>query len=272
MSSSPTYLLAGQASELERLQLQSRVWEPAGEALLRELDLPDGARVLDAGCGAMGWLRALHRKVAPTGGLVVGSDVDERMLNAARAFVDAERLGSVEITHDDLFASALPQQAFDLVHARFQLAPLGRAQAQMRSYVHLLKPGGWLVLEDPDAASWRTEPEGSATQALIALLLQAFEAGGGNFNAGRTLPALLREQGIEPAIRAQVVALEPGHPYLRLPLQFANALKPRLEGIAGTARVQELLEAVEAELARPQLWGTTFTLIQAFGRRTIHVA
>jgi len=32
MAEANAYLLAGQASELERLQLQSRVWEPAGEA------------------------------------------------------------------------------------------------------------------------------------------------------------------------------------------------------------------------------------------------
>lgn len=31
------YLLAGQASELERLQLQSRVWEPSGRRLLEEI-------------------------------------------------------------------------------------------------------------------------------------------------------------------------------------------------------------------------------------------
>lgn len=31
----PGYLMVGQQSELERLQLRSRVWEPAGQALLR---------------------------------------------------------------------------------------------------------------------------------------------------------------------------------------------------------------------------------------------
>ena len=31
------YLLAGQLSELERLQLQSRVWEPTGRQLLSQL-------------------------------------------------------------------------------------------------------------------------------------------------------------------------------------------------------------------------------------------
>ena len=53
------YLMAGQQSELERLQLQSRVWEPAGQILLARLPSGSGLRVLDVGCGAMGWLRVL---------------------------------------------------------------------------------------------------------------------------------------------------------------------------------------------------------------------
>jgi SAM-dependent methyltransferase len=266
MSGVSSYLLAGQASELERLRLQSRVWEPAGEALLREIGLPPDAAVLDAGCGAMGWLRVLRRKLGDSG-RVIGSDVDERLLAAARAFIEDERLEDVQTVADDLFASRLPAASFDLVHARFQLAPLGRDAEQLRAYAALLKPGGWLVLEDPDAASWRLNPPGRATESLIALLMQAFEAGGGNFNAGRELPRLLHEHGFEPMIRAHVIALEPGHPYLRLPLQFATALKPRLEQIAG-ATLATLLAEVEQELAGPDVWGTTFTLIQAFGRKT----
>jgi len=53
------YLLAGQLSELERLQLQSRVWEPAGRALLAQLPNGAGRRALDIGCGVLGWLRLL---------------------------------------------------------------------------------------------------------------------------------------------------------------------------------------------------------------------
>jgi hypothetical protein len=41
-----SYLMAGQQSELERLHLQSRVWEPAGEWLLSRLG--DGVTVLRA--------------------------------------------------------------------------------------------------------------------------------------------------------------------------------------------------------------------------------
>lgn len=263
MADPASYLLAGQASELERLQLQSRVWEPAAQALLAELTPPAAARAIDVGCGMMGWLRAMSRWVGPQG-RVVGSDLDARMLAGANAFVAAEALGNVELVEDDLFRSALPASSFDLVHARFQIAPLGRAAEQLAAYRRLLRPGGTLVLEDPDMASWRVQPEAPAVQALIALIERGFLAAGGNFNSGRDLPELLRGAGLTPMIRARIVALEPGHPYLRLPLQFAASLRPRLEALLAPAELAALLAQAEAELARPQTWGTTFTLIQAF--------
>ncbi|HET9945040.1 MAG TPA: hypothetical protein VFR56_05275 [Actinomycetes bacterium] len=49
-----TYLLDDQASETQRLRLQSQVWEPAGRRLLDLLGDGTGSRVLDVGCGAMG--------------------------------------------------------------------------------------------------------------------------------------------------------------------------------------------------------------------------
>jgi 2-polyprenyl-3-methyl-5-hydroxy-6-metoxy-1,4-benzoquinol methylase len=62
-----TYLLANQLSELERLQLQSRVWEPAGARLLNVLGDGTDKRVLDVGCGCLGWLRILSKWVGSPG-------------------------------------------------------------------------------------------------------------------------------------------------------------------------------------------------------------
>jgi SAM-dependent methyltransferase len=259
------YLLAGQPTELERLQVQSRVWEPAGRALLAQLPAGSGMRALDVGCGAMGWLRILSEWVGPDGA-VVGSDVDDRMLASARAFVMAERLANVTLQKDDLFSTQLPAGAFDLVHARFQLAPLGRADEQMAVYRRLVKPGGWLVLEDPEMASWRVNPDAPAVDRLIALIERGFRASGGNFNAGRELPTLFRGLGVEAHLDARVVALQPGHPYLRLPLQFAASLRPRLEALVGTVELDDLVTHAEGELSRTGTWGTTFTLIQAYAR------
>lgn len=95
-----SYLLGDQASERERLQLQSRVWEPAGERLLARLGDGCGLRALEVGCGAMGWLRILSRWVG-SGGEVVGTDVDARMLEAAAALVAENALANVSVTRDE---------------------------------------------------------------------------------------------------------------------------------------------------------------------------
>jgi SAM-dependent methyltransferase len=93
------YLLAGQASELERLQLQSRVWEPSGRRLLEEIGDGRDTRALDVGCGVLGWLRVLSDWVGPDGE-VTGTDIDEPMLAAADRFVTEESLRNVGLVKD----------------------------------------------------------------------------------------------------------------------------------------------------------------------------
>jgi SAM-dependent methyltransferase len=251
------YLLAGQQSELERLRVQSEVWEPAGRAVLARVGPGAGRRALDVGCGVLGWLRIL----VEAGWETVGADYDPAMLDAAR------RLGPpVSLVQDDLFASTLPPASFDLVHARFQLCPLGRWDEQLAAYRRWLRPGGVLVLEDPDTRSWGFNPPAPAAERLIELIRRAFTAAGSDFDSGRALPSLLRGIGIEPELDAHVVALEAGHPYLSAPLQFARSLRPRLLALVDESDLDELLESVERELADPERWGVTWTLVQAWGR------
>jgi ubiquinone/menaquinone biosynthesis C-methylase UbiE len=98
--SQESYLLADQPSELERLQLQSRVWEPTGRQLLSKIGDGSGRRALDVGCGALGWLRILSEWVGESGH-VVGTDIDESLLEAARSFLEEERISGVELVVDD---------------------------------------------------------------------------------------------------------------------------------------------------------------------------
>ena len=259
------YLMAGQLSELERLRLQSRVWELAGESLLARLGAGQGLRVLEAGCGSMGWLRILSRWVGDEGE-VVGTDVDDKMLEVAHALCDEEPLRNVRLLHDDIFASMLPQASFDLVHLRFQLAPLGRAPEQVTTALRLVKPNGWIVLEDPDTGSWRENPLAPSAAHLRSLIVDAFIQSGGNLNAGRRLPEYLQAAGIDSQIRCECIALEPGHPYLQLPIQFATSLRPRLLQLIDELELDRLLDAAKMELSDPNRWGVTFTLVQAWGR------
>jgi len=259
-----TYLLDGQQSEHERLQLQSRVWEPAGRALLEGIPGPRARRAVDLGCGCLGWLRLLSEHVGPDGE-VVGTDVDPHLLALAQEFVEAEGLDNVTLVRDDLFDTSLEAGTFDLVHARFQVAPLGRGSDVVTTMRSLVAPGGSVVLEDPDSASWQLNPPAPATEALIRLIVNAFRRSGGDFDAGRAGPDLLRSAGLDVTVRTEVLALDPGHPYLALPLQFSESLAPRIGTLIDPSELQRLRAAAAAELDDPERWGTTFTLVQAVG-------
>ena len=136
----------------------------------------------------------------------------------------------------------------------------------METYVRLARPGGTIVLEDPDTGSWHFNPPAPALERLIELIEEAFLASGGDWKAGRNHLHLLREFGIEGNVSAEVVALPPGHPYLRLPLQFATALERRLLGLVSAHELERLRHEGEVELQEPGRWGTTFTLLQCWGR------
>ena len=265
MAAPASYLLSRRDAEHERLRLQSRVWEPAGRALTADLDLPLGARVLDVGCGALGWLRVLAERVPD--GVVVGTDIDPELLAVAGAACDRAGYDHVRLIEDDLFHSALPAGMFDLVHVRFQLAPLGRPADQLAAYRRLLKPAGVLVIEEPDSRTWTYEPYARACASLIGRIAQAFRGAGGDLDAGRRLPRQLEHHlGVAPSTRTHVLGLEPGHPYLRLPLQLAASLEPQLRELLGADELDDLLGSAAAEIGEPGRAGATFTLVQSWAR------
>lgn len=90
--------------------MQARVWEPAAERLLDDIGIAPGWRCLDLGCGSMGILGPLSRRVGPAG-QVVGIDRDAQQLAAARAYVDQERLTNVHFWTSTRMRRARPTRA-----------------------------------------------------------------------------------------------------------------------------------------------------------------
>jgi SAM-dependent methyltransferase len=264
--STDSYLLAGKAGELERLQQEARELEPAGRRLLAEIGDGQGARVLDVGCGALGWLRLLSEWVGPDG-QVVGTDIQAEMLAAARQFVTAEGLGNVTLAHDDLFTSQLEPASFDLVHARALIFPLGRGPEQMASHLRLVRPGGTVVLEEVDTASLHHLPPAPAFDQLKPLVIQAFRKAGGDPDAAATQLQLFHSAGIKPNVRAEIRALPPGHPALQEPLGYLTALDGLLRSLVDPEELERLRAQAKRELQDPGRWGLDFTLVQAWGRR-----
>ncbi|MGH7883501.1 MAG: methyltransferase domain-containing protein, partial [Candidatus Dormibacteraceae bacterium] len=191
------------------MHMQAVQWEPAGHQLLQELGDGKGLRVVDMGCGPLGWLRLLSHWVGPTG-QVIGTEVTEETAEPARQTMRSEGLSNVEVEVDDIFSSGLPEHSFDLLHSRCVLGPLGASEAQLVTYQRLIKPGGWLVVEEPNMGAWTFNPAAPANQRLSDLMVEKYRQMGRDVTIGLRLRSMLRAYSEWPEIRAHVLVLPPG--------------------------------------------------------------
>jgi ubiquinone/menaquinone biosynthesis C-methylase UbiE len=263
------YLLASSADEMQRLRLQAQVWAPAATAFLTGLDIRSGSRVLDLGCGAMGVLEPLSRLVGEQG-TVVGLDRDAVQLAAARAFVAEAKLANVSIIEGDAFNTGLPAGDFDLVHVRFLFAPVGRDAELLTEVLRLVRPGGVIAIQEPDASCWNVAPRSQSWTELKMAILAAFRADGGDFDAGGRTFGMLRAAGLrQVSQRNAVLAVTGDHPYKKLPLQFAASLRKRIleGGLLSEPQLDDCLADAAAVAEDPGSVMTTFIVTQVAGQK-----
>ncbi len=269
MTAANNYLLAGGSAELERLRLQARVWEPEAETMLDRIGVQPGWKCIDLGCGAMGILGPLSRRVGSQGH-VIGVDTDAKQLAAARDFIHENKFDNVEILELDAYHTNMPYESFDFTHVRFVFAPVGRDEELVREMLALTRPGGVVAIEEPDATSWNCYPTHPAWARLKGAILSAFERGGGDFNAGQRTFGMLRHAGLDDIqIRAAVVALQDKHPYKRLPIQFATSLRKRIldAGILSESELDSALAECEQVADDPETIVLSFVVTQVWGRK-----
>jgi SAM-dependent methyltransferase len=269
MTITNNYLLADGSSELERLRLQARVWEPEAEIMLDRIGVQPGWNCVDLGCGAMGILGPLSRRVGPQGH-VVGVDTDAKQLAAARDFVQENKLTNIEILELDAYRTDLPHESFDFTHVRFVFAPVGRDEELLREMFSLTRPGGIVAIQEPDATSWNCYPPHPAWAKLKGAILAAFARGGGDFNVGQRTFGMLRHAGLEDIqLRAAVTALQDQHPYKRLPIQFATSLRKRIldAALMSETELDHVIAECEQLASDPETVVLSFIVTQVWGRK-----
>ena len=244
----------------ERLAGIEATWDPGTIRRVGAIGVEPGRRCLEAGAGGGPIARWLAERVA-AGGHVVATDVDT-------TFLEPLARDGVEVLRHDLLADELPEDAFDLVHARLLLEWLGDGDARaLERLVRALKPGGWLLVEDYDWGIGGPADDGApvlhrAFAAITALL----EGLGYQRTCGRTLMTRLERAGLEEIGNDGRAYLHhggsPGTAFERFSLR---AQGPRLVA-AGTLTEAEVDEAIR-ELANPERCICTPVMFAAWGRR-----
>jgi ubiquinone/menaquinone biosynthesis C-methylase UbiE len=256
------YPLSRNAAEHDRLSAQAAFWQPDTRAWLDTVPIAPGQRVADLGCGTPHVAQALADRVGLRGE-VLALDNDAGL--AAGLHRAAQQCPAIVPCLGDAFATGWPTGSLDAVHARFLAAPTGRLEALVAEMARVLRPGGWLLLQEPVAADWQVPAAGAHWDRLKELILAGFARRGGEFDAGGRLVEALRGAGAAVAQVRRVRHLLPGrHPYARLPLAFGRSLAAVWHdtGLLAEPEQAPLLAAVEAALDT-NAPASTFTLVQA---------
>ena len=148
--------------------------------LLAERDLSRAQSILEIGCGAGEWLRAVARQYPDL--QCIGIDEDELQVKAANALAYRDGLAQVAfLAHaiNDLPPTLFPEGSFDLVHLSFLSRYILTADypALAQTCAALCRPGGilcWTVAELPITIS-------AAFERLTSLVCEALQRARQNF-------------------------------------------------------------------------------------------
>lgn len=139
------------------------------DALLSLASPQQDERVLDIACGDGEPALTLARRVGPQG-KVLGIDLAERMVEAARSHAKAAELENVSFEVMDAEQLSLPESTFDLVTCRFGLQIVTDPDLALEEMQRVLKPGGRVAL-----AVWGLAERCPAIDVIIGPMLEHAE-------------------------------------------------------------------------------------------------
>jgi SAM-dependent methyltransferase len=185
-----SYRAPDETAELERKRLQylGKLFDGPTISRLRRLEVRPGWHCLDIGTGGGSVARALASLVAPDGE-VLATDVDDRFLLG-----DEPHL---EFRIHDITKDPLPENNFDLAHARGVFHSLHDREHALEAMIATTRPGGLVVIEDPDWAVFDLQPLPPAFATLHHAAQNAYAAAEGyDKNLGARLPGMLIAAGL----------------------------------------------------------------------------
>jgi ubiquinone/menaquinone biosynthesis C-methylase UbiE len=267
MSASGRYLLGDSPAEIRHLVEQAEVYAREANELFDLIVVPATTTAIDVGCGVMGVLHLLAERVGADG-RVVGLDREARMVQFGRELAEQRGL-AVEFIEADATATGLSDRAFDLVHARTLLLNVQNPQQILSEMVRIAKPGGVVVLQEPDASAWNCDPPHPAFDTLRGAILRAYRRTGKDFSIGRRIARMLKDTGLgDVDVRPTARVTHAGEYYQTFLLTVAGLVRDVIvhagdlsadEFESYTAALRAHLDAPGTITCQPIMW-------QAWGR------
>lgn len=194
MTSSSDYIGASDPHEAGRLAAQEAGGLAELRAALELHPVPPHARVLELGCGAGVFTRALLAALPDA--TVTATDRDETLLAHARAsLADAAAEGRLTFVRADAASLPYPARGFDFIAGRCLLMHQADPLLVVSEMFRVTEIGGVALAIEPDWGARALYPDGQALVELLRLAHLARPYGFPDLMLGRKLYALFRAAG-----------------------------------------------------------------------------
>ncbi|PVZ10826.1 class I SAM-dependent methyltransferase [Actinomycetospora cinnamomea] len=253
------YILDDAATvEYQRLDLMSRILDPWTRGYIDALGDRRGWHCLELGGGNGSVSEWLCETVGPTGS-VTTIDVNTTLLD----LVPAQNLA---VQQADLRTSDLPSRAYDLVTCRALLHQIAEhAPTVLRRMAGAVRPGGWLVVQEPDFhLAPTTEP--AVWAAAWRGLLEWGRDSGVDWFIGRRLPRMVQTAGFaRPQAKTDVQDIRGGG---RGALYFKLFFAEVRDRVLDSGRLDAAtLDAAAALLDDPDYWTQCWMMTAVWARK-----
>ena len=266
---SGSYPIERREGEVERLRVQSDAMAEEAAVMLDRIGVSPGWRCLELGCGIGGITDLISPRVGPEG-RVTGLDRDEVLLDVAREGARDRGHDNVEFVSGDAYATDLPGDAFDLVHARFLLSTSGQAEVLLAEMIRLARPGGVIAIQEPDVDTLECHPPSEAWSRLRQLLADGFDAVGADVHLAKRAYRMFLDQRIEDVqYRPFLIGVRSRDPMVDYLPQTIESLRGTLveTGLVESAELDDALARCRRHLADPGTVFTSYLVAQVWGRK-----
>jgi SAM-dependent methyltransferase len=247
---------------MERLRLAGleAALDPGTREHLTRLGVGPGTRCLEIGAGGGSVAFWLASRVVP-GGTVVATDLQTGFLES-----EAAAYPGLEVLRHDITAAELPG-GFDVVHARWLVEWLPDKRRGLRRMVSALRPGGVLLIEEPDFVTIFGAGELAVRRVIAAMVAHLETTCPMDGQYGRRALADLAAVGLQDVCaEGRCPIVRGGSPlaadFLRLTIE-----KVREPILAGGAVTAEEFAQASAALQDPAITVVAPMTVAAWGRR-----
>jgi SAM-dependent methyltransferase len=268
---SAVYVLGSSPAERDRLRRQSGELRSHSAALLDRAGIQPGWSAIDLGCGPSGVIDLLAERVGPDG-RVTALDFNPANVALAREFAAERGLVNAEIAEGDARQTGLPSASFDVVHARTLLINVPDPDAVVAEMARLVRPGGWVVIMEPDVGASLCYPPHPAWDRLWEIFVDASHSDGADPFMGRRLPDLMERAGLTGiGVEAKADIYPAGHSRRSLRPDLVRSLRPKIleRGIATQQELDEVDQAVREHLDNPATLVMPNLLFLAWARKPV---